>query len=106
MKRAVFLDRDGVLNEPIVRDGRAHAPLSLADFRLSPEAPWQVARLRNAGLLCIVVTNQPEVARGGLDRETLDRMHRALLEAVPAHDIYVCPHDSKQGASAGNQTRG
>lgn len=97
MKRAVFLDRDGVLNKPIVRDGRAYAPLALDDFRLVTEAPRQVARLRDAGLLCIVVTNQPEVARGTLGREMLEEMHRRLLRAVPMDDLYVCLHDPADG---------
>jgi D-glycero-D-manno-heptose 1,7-bisphosphate phosphatase len=93
MRRAVFLDRDGVLNEAIVRDNRAFAPLSLDAFRLVENAGRQVARLRAAGLLTIVFTNQPEVARDLLDGATLDEMHRRLREVVPLDDVYVCPHD-------------
>jgi D-glycero-D-manno-heptose 1,7-bisphosphate phosphatase len=92
-RRAVFLDRDGVLAETCVRDNRAYAALSLDEFRLCPDAGVQVTRLRTAGLLPIVFTNQPEVARGALHPATLDRMHERLRAAVSIADIFVCPHD-------------
>lgn len=92
-RRAVFLDRDGVLNEAVVRDGKAYAPLTLEEFRLIPEAAGEVARLRAAGLLCIVFTNQPEVARGLLSRETLGMMHQRLRAEIPLDDVLVCEHD-------------
>lgn len=96
-RRAVFLDRDGVLNETLVRGKRAYAPLSIEEFRLVDGVGEQIGRLRSAGLVCIVVTNQPEVARGTLDRRTLDRMHDLLRASVALDDIYVCPHDPADG---------
>jgi D-glycero-D-manno-heptose 1,7-bisphosphate phosphatase len=90
--RAAFLDRDGVLVETLVRDGRAYAAVTLAEFRICPEAPAQVARLKAAGLRPIVFTNQPEVARGTLSPGVLDRMHAQLREAVGVDDILVCGH--------------
>ena len=97
LRRAVFLDRDGVLAEVIVRDGRAFAPTVLADFRLVPDAAEQVGRLRDAGLICIVFTNQPELASKLLDPGDLERMHRIMLDALPLDDVYVCPHDKSEG---------
>lgn len=94
---AVFLDRDGVLNEPEVRDGKSFAPLRLEAFHIVTEAPEGVRRLRRAGLLCIVVTNQPEIARGALDPDTLAAMHHRLREATEVDDILICPHDSDTG---------
>ena len=96
-RRAVFLDRDGVLNEPMIREGRAYAPVTLEDFRIAEGAGEQVARLRRAGLLPVVFTNQPEVARGILPPQVLDRMHEMLRRAVPVADIFVCPHDAAEG---------
>lgn len=96
-KRAVFLDRDGVLNVALVQGNKAHAPLTLEDFRLVPDAAGQVQRLRAAGLLCIVFTNQPEVARGRLKREMLEAMHQRLRDAVVLDDMLVCPHDPTEG---------
>ena len=95
--RAVFLDRDGVLVETLVRDNRAFAPLSLSEFRITAEASAQVARLREVGLLPIVFTNQPDVGRGRLAHETLDEMHARLRQTVAVEDIFVCVHDSEAG---------
>ena len=91
-ERAAFLDRDGVLVETLVREGRAHAAVTLAEFRICPEASAQVARLRAAGLRPIVFTNQPELARGTLSPGVLDRMHARLRAAVGVDDILVCGH--------------
>jgi D-glycero-D-manno-heptose 1,7-bisphosphate phosphatase len=92
MKRAVFLDRDGVLNRVIVRNGKAFAPHSLESFKILANASSCVSQLRESGLLAIVVTNQPEIGRGTLKAVTVDQMHRRLRSVVPVDDIFVCPH--------------
>lgn len=92
MKRAVFLDRDGVLNRSFVRGGRPYAPTRLEDFTLLAGVPAAVGRLRDAGFLAIVVTNQPDVATGQQNSGTLAEMHRLLREWVPVDDIRVCRH--------------
>jgi D-glycero-D-manno-heptose 1,7-bisphosphate phosphatase len=99
VRRAVFLDRDGVLVETEVRDGAAYAVTTLAEFRVVPEAAAQVARLRAAGLVCVVFTNQPEVARGTIAPEVLAAMHDVLRAAVLLDDVYVCPHDEGHGCA-------
>ncbi|MEX2224541.1 MAG: HAD-IIIA family hydrolase [Candidatus Rokuibacteriota bacterium] len=91
----MFLDRDGVLVETLVRDGRAYAALTIEQFRICPEARDQVGRLRAARLRPIVFTNQPEVARGTLRVETLEAMHARLREAVDVDDILVCVHTDR-----------
>lgn len=96
-RRAVFLDRDGVLTETIVRGNRAYAPVTLDEFHLTEDAGKQVARLRAAGLLCIVFTNQPEVARGMLSREVLEAMHSRLRAGAAVDDVFVCEHDPAEG---------
>jgi D-glycero-D-manno-heptose 1,7-bisphosphate phosphatase len=96
-RRAAFLDRDGVLVETLVRDNRAFAPVSLDEFRLERDAGLHVERLARAGLMTIVVTNQPEVARGIIAPAVLEEMHERLREAVPVEDIFVCAHDGPDG---------
>ena len=96
-RRAVFLDRDGVLVETLVRDNRAFAALSLAEFQIAAGAGSEVARLRGAGLLPLVFTNQPDVGRGRLTPDTLEEMHVRLRRAVPVEDIFVCGHDGGAG---------
>lgn len=94
--RAAFLDRDGVLVQSILRDGKPTAPRTLEEFRLVDGAGVQIARLKSAGLRCIVVTNQPELARGLLEAGVLAQMN-ALLPGVD--DVWVCPHDSYEGCA-------
>lgn len=93
-RRAVFLDRDGVLVASEVRHGKPVAALTLADFAILPEAPAAVAALKAAGFATVVVTNQPEMARGNVDSATMDAMHSRLREAMLIDAVYVCPHDS------------
>jgi D-glycero-D-manno-heptose 1,7-bisphosphate phosphatase len=96
MKRAVFLDRDGVLSIPEFRDGRSYAPRRLEDFVLYDDAAASVDTLKCAGFLVIVVTNQPDVGAGRVPRETVEAMHRRMREAVAVDDIEVCYETSAQ----------
>lgn len=93
LRRAVFLDRDGVLVKVIVRDGRPYSPSRLAEMEILPGVREALERLRREGFLLIVVTNQPEVARGTLTADALEQMHRDLRQALPLDDIRVCLHD-------------
>ncbi len=95
--RAVFLDRDGVLNVPRIVDRRPYAPTSLLELDIAPGTGLALTRLRAAGFRLVVVTNQPEVARGTLSRDTLDTLHRRLRERLPVDEIRVCPHDNADG---------
>jgi D-glycero-D-manno-heptose 1,7-bisphosphate phosphatase len=91
--RAVFLDRDGVLNRPVVRDGLSFPPAALDDFELYPDVVDSCEKLKEAGFLLIVVTNQPDVGRGTHKREIVDAMHTKLRSALPSLDaIEVCFH--------------
>lgn len=92
-RRAVFLDRDGVLNQPLVKDGRPFPPAQLSEFVLYPSVAEGCAELKEAGFLLIVVTNQPDVGRGTQTREAVEAMHAKLRAAVPSIDaIEVCFH--------------
>jgi D-glycero-D-manno-heptose 1,7-bisphosphate phosphatase len=99
MKRAVFLDRDGVLNPMVERNGRWGAPLTLDAFALYPWTAGSVARLKAAGLLCLVATNQPEIATGELDAVVLEAMHRRLVREAAIDGVYVCPHRDADGCT-------
>jgi D-glycero-D-manno-heptose 1,7-bisphosphate phosphatase len=93
MRPGVLLDRDGVLNRVVLRDGRGASPRSFAEFELLPGAARAVASLRAAGLPVLVVTNQPDVARGFLAPAELARMHEHLRRRVQPDEIYACLHD-------------
>ena len=93
-RRAVFLDRDGVLNRAVVRDGTPHPPASVEELEIYPEAAGALERLKQAGYLLIVVTNQPDIARGTQTRAMVDQINAALAAALPLDEFQVCPHDS------------
>lgn len=92
MVRAVFLDRDGVINANLERNGKPVAPRSLAEFRILPGVEDAVRRLKAAGFLLVVVTNQPDVANGLTPREVCEAMHAEIEHRLPIDDIMVCYH--------------
>jgi D-glycero-D-manno-heptose 1,7-bisphosphate phosphatase len=95
-RRAVFLDRDGVLNASLVRDGKPYAPRSLAEFELLPGVPEALAQLRQAGFLTVVVTNQPDVSNGKARREDVEAIHAHLLEKLPIDAVKACFHTDSE----------
>jgi len=90
--KAVFLDRDGVLNRAIVRDGKPYPPASLAEFEILPGTKEALDKLKAAGYLLIVVTNQPDVGRGTQQKSIVEEMHEVLRTILPLDEIYVCYH--------------
>lgn len=90
--RAIFLDRDGVLVIPEFRDGRSFAPRRLEDFRIYPGTTESACRLKEAGYVLVVVTNQPDVGNGLIDQSVVEKMHQKLCETVPIDAIEVCYH--------------
>lgn len=95
--RAVFLDRDGVLSQPVVVAGKPFPPESVGQFQIYPEAPFALERLKDHGFLLIVVTNQPDVARGTQTIEHIEAMHDKLAAELPVDEIRVCYHDDGDG---------
>ena len=88
--RAVFLDRDGVLIRTYVRDGVPHPPHDPSEMEILPGVAEAVDRLRDLGLLRIVVTNQPDVARGTQTREAVEAMNaRPGREAVARRRVHL-----------------
>jgi D-glycero-D-manno-heptose 1,7-bisphosphate phosphatase len=96
-RRAVFLDRDGVLNRSVVRDGKPYPPASLAELEIIPEAHDAVRRLRDAGFALFVVSNQPDVARGTQRREVVEALNAAIAHALPLDGFFICYHDDAAG---------
>lgn len=96
---AVFLDRDGVLNRAVVRDGKPYPPSSVDALEILPDVPAALARLKQAGYRLVVVTNQPDVARGEQDRRVVDAINAALLASLPLDEVRVCYHDDRDGCA-------
>jgi D-glycero-D-manno-heptose 1,7-bisphosphate phosphatase len=91
--RAVFLDRDGVLNQALVSDGKPGTPRTVDEFILPPDRAACLKELKRRGFALIVVTNQPDVARGTQSIAAIEEMHRRLQAALPVDDVLVCFHD-------------
>jgi len=92
MKRAVFVDRDGVLNRAVVRDGKPYPPATLDEFEILPGVEHAALSLRKAGFLIIAVTNQPDVATGVQRRVVVEAMHARLLAAGLCDGVKACYH--------------
>jgi D-glycero-D-manno-heptose 1,7-bisphosphate phosphatase len=91
--RAVFLDRDGVVNRALLRGGRPYPPSSVHELEVLPGVPEALHRLKAAGYRLIVVTNQPDVARGTSPRAVVDEINAALLACLPLDAMRTCFHD-------------
>jgi len=98
-RRAVFVDRDGVLNRAEVRDGKPYAPRKLEQFRLLPGVPAAMQRLRDAGFFVAVVTNQPDLGNGLVTEGIVAAIHERLRARVPLDDIRMCPHSQSVGCN-------
>jgi D-glycero-D-manno-heptose 1,7-bisphosphate phosphatase len=96
VRRAIFLDRDGVINESVIRDGKPYPPTRAEELRLIPDAVAALLRFKEAGFLLLVVTNQPDVARGSQTRETVEEMNAMIGAALPVDEFLVCYHDDGQ----------
>ena len=94
-RRAVFLDRDGVLNEAVVRNRLPYPPMTLEEVQLTGGARESVDRLRAAGFVTICITNQPDVARGDLDRDRAEAINTRVASEVGLDEIIACFHDSR-----------
>jgi D-glycero-D-manno-heptose 1,7-bisphosphate phosphatase len=90
MNRAVFLDRDGVLNPPVVRLGKPYPPQTLSEFQIYPDVAEACALFRQMGFLLVVVTNQPDIGRGTQSWSVVEMMHARLREALPLDRIEIC----------------
>lgn len=99
MRRAVFLDRDGVINRAEVHKGKPYPPANLAAMELLPGVPIALQALRAAGWMLIVVTNQPDVARGTTSRVVVDAINAHLKGSLPIDEFRTCYHDSGDGCA-------
>ena len=92
MRRAVFLDRDGVIKRSMVRAGRPYAPTRIEEFEILPGVADCLLKLRDAGFVNIVVTNQPDLATGKQSRVVLEAMHERLRTELAIDAIRICGH--------------
>jgi D-glycero-D-manno-heptose 1,7-bisphosphate phosphatase len=97
LKPAIFLDRDGVINQAIIREGKPYPPRSVDELVVESDVKPALARLKQLGYLLIGITNQPDVARGQTSRQQVEAIHNFLLKTLPLDEIRVCYHDNSDG---------
>lgn len=90
--RIVFLDRDGVINRALEHEAKPYPPRSLEEFEILPEVPAACAKLKAAGFLLVVATNQPDVGRGTLAQSVVEEIHSHMLAQLPIDRVEVCYH--------------
>jgi D-glycero-D-manno-heptose 1,7-bisphosphate phosphatase len=95
-KRAVFLDRDGVINRALERDAKPYPPRNLNEFEILPDVPAACEKLKAAGFLLVVATNQPDVGRGTLKQEMVEKIHAHMMTQLPIDRVEVCFHAGKE----------
>jgi len=94
MRLAVFLDRDGVINRALVRDGKPYPPASVSEMEILPGVSEALAALHEVGFMLIVVTNQPDVARGTTSMAVVEEINSCLASCLPIDEFRTCYHDS------------
>ena len=95
MKKAVFLDRDGVINKAFISNGLPTSPNSLNELEILPGVKESILRLKKLNYICLLVTNQPDVSRGKIEKKTVIEMNSFLKKEIELDDIFVCYHDDK-----------
>jgi D-glycero-D-manno-heptose 1,7-bisphosphate phosphatase len=93
MTRAVFVDRDGVLNAAVIKGGRPHPPASAADLMFLPGVRERLGELKRLEMLVVCVTNQPDVARHSAARARVDAINARVRAEMQLDDLLVCYHD-------------
>ena len=91
---AVFLDRDGIINRAVVREGKPYPPARPEDVEILLGAITSLQRLAGCGYVLIGITNQPDVARGTQSREAVEAINRLIQSRLPIREIFVCYHDN------------
>lgn len=99
LRHAIFLDRDGVINQAIVKNGKPYPPNNLDDLVILPGVDEALALLKQAGLLVIVVTNQPDVAKGVQKRETVELINFKLQTQLAIDEVIVCYHQDSDNCN-------
>jgi D-glycero-D-manno-heptose 1,7-bisphosphate phosphatase len=99
MKRAVFLDRDGVINKSLIVDGIPKPPQNLENLEILSGVKVALKELKESGFLLIVVTNQPDVSRGTITLEEVQLINEFLSYSLPIDAFFMCVHDDEDFCS-------
>ena len=102
MKKAIFLDRDGVINKAFVKKGLPTSPNSLNELEILPGVKESITKLKKLNFISLVVTNQPDVPRGKINKSTVIEMNNFLKKEIKLEDFFVCYHEDKDNCDCRN----
>tara|TARA_Y100000741_G_scaffold362569_1_gene348606 strand:+ start:242 stop:787 length:546 start_codon:yes stop_codon:yes gene_type:complete len=97
--KTVFLDRDGVINKPYIKNGKSFAPTKFNEFSIYPEAKESVRILHSLDFKVIVITNQPDIARGLILDSDISKMNSKMFNDLNIDDIFICPHSEEDNCN-------
>lgn len=93
--KAIFFDRDGVINRVVFREGKPSSPWRFEEFEIFSDIKEILEHFKSLNFLNIIFTNQPDITRNNLNIQELEKIHKFLMENLPIDRIEVCPHDDK-----------
>ncbi len=93
MKKAIFLDRDGVINKIFIKNNLPFSPATFNQLEILPDVKESILRLKKLNFVCLVVTNQPDVFRGKIEKKTVIKMNNYIKNEIKIDDFFVCYHD-------------
>ena len=99
MTKAIFLDRDGVIINSIVINGKPYAARKLESIKILPNVKESLNRLKFDNWKIFVVTNQPDVARGIISKEDVEEINTYLEKMLPITKFYTCYHDDEDSCN-------
>ena len=97
--KAVFIDRDGVINLPSIIDGKSYPPSDVSELEIYPDVLGSSRKLKSLGYLLIVVTNQPDVSRGKTSKKSVEEINNVIFKSLPIDEIKICYHDDHHGCN-------
>ncbi len=95
MNSAIFLDRDGVVNYSIIRDKKPYPPISLGELKIFPEIKRVIDFFKLKKFKIFVITNQPDVARGKISIDEVEKINASILSQLSIDEIFTCYHDNQ-----------
>lgn len=95
MNKAIFFDRDGVINRSIIKNNKPYPPKNLEELELIDGIHLLMWRLKQKGFLIFVITNQPDVSRGTQTKSMVEALNTNIKKELPINEIFTCYHDDK-----------
>ena len=92
--KAIFLDRDGVINEVVFHESdKPSSPWTFSEFKLLPGIKEPLEEFKKMGFLLFIISNQPDISRGFIEKGITEKISKIIYDNFPIKEILICPHD-------------